>query len=79
MGKLPEELNEEWVELLVTYDMLEAQMIKALLESGGIPIVLRSSKVTPYPVNVGKMGEVRLLVRICDQQLAEEVMRSSAD
>ncbi|HSW63806.1 MAG TPA: DUF2007 domain-containing protein [Dissulfurispiraceae bacterium] len=79
MGKLPEELNEEWVELLVTYDLLEAQIIKALLESGGIPVVLRSYKVTPYPVNIGKMGEVRLLVRTCDQQLAEDVMRSSGD
>ena len=72
-------MNEGWVELLVTYDLLEAQMIRDLLESGGIPVVLRSSKVTPYPVNVGKMGEVRLLVRAEDQQLAKDVMRSSGD
>jgi hypothetical protein len=72
-------MSEGWVELLVTYDLLEAQMIRDLLESGGIPVVLRSSKVTPYPVNVGKMGEVRLLVRSEDQQLAKEVMQSSGD
>lgn len=72
-------MNEGWVELLVTYDLLEAQMIRDLLESGGIPVVLRSSKVTPYPVNVGKMGEVRLLVRAEDQQLAKDVMRSSGE
>ncbi len=79
MGKISEDLNEEWVELLVTYDLLEAEMIRSLLESGGIPVVFRSSKITPYPVNVGKIGEVRLLVRAGDQQLAEEVMRSSGD
>ncbi len=79
MGKIPEDLNEQWVELLVTYDLLEAEMIRSLLESGGIPVVLRSSKITPYPVNVGKIGEVRLLVRADDQPLAEEVMRSSGD
>ena len=70
-------MSEEWVVILVTYDSLEAEMIKDLLESGGIPVVLRSSKVSPYPVNIGKMGEVKVLVRREDQHLAEEAIRGT--
>ncbi|MFA6056015.1 MAG: DUF2007 domain-containing protein [Thermodesulfovibrionales bacterium] len=67
-------MSEEWVELLVTYDPIEAEIIKDLLESGGIPIVLRSSKVTPYPVNIGKIGEVKVYVRKEDRETAEQVI-----
>jgi hypothetical protein len=68
-------MDKEWIELLVTDDPLEAEMIKDLLESGGIPVVLRSSKVTPYPVNIGKMGEIKIMVRNEDKEQAEEVLK----
>jgi hypothetical protein len=64
-------MNKEWVKLIVTDDPLEAEMIKDLLESGGIPVIIRSSKVTPYPVNIGKMGEINILVRKEDKETAE--------
>lgn len=67
--------SEEWIEVYLTFDQLEAEMIKALLESGDIPVVVRSSKVSPYPVNIGKIGEVRILVRESDREIAEEVIR----
>lgn len=67
-------MDEEWVEVFVTYDSIEAGMIKDLLESGGIPVVLRSSKVTPYPVNIGKMGEIKILVRAGDKDVADKVI-----
>jgi hypothetical protein len=60
---------------MVTYDALEAEMIKDLLESGGIDAEIRSSKVTPYPVNLGKMGEVKILVRESDRTAAEELIK----
>ncbi len=69
------EMDKDWVELLVTDDPLEAEMIKDLLESGEIPVVLRSSKVTPYPVNIGKMGEIKIMVRNEDKEQAEEVLK----
>ncbi len=69
----------EWVEVLVTYDALEAEMIKDLLESGGIPVVVRSTKVRPYPVNVGKIGEVHLLVKTEDREIAEKVLKGESD
>lgn len=68
-------MSDEWTTLLVTYDHLEAEMIKDLLESGDITVVLRSAKVSPYPVNIGKMGEVKVMVREVDKVAAEEVLR----
>lgn len=50
-------------------------MIKDLLESGEIPVVIRSAKVSPYPVNVGKIGEVKVLVREEDLEKAKEVLK----
>jgi hypothetical protein len=70
---------KEWVEILVTYDPIEAEVIKDLLESGGIPVVIRSAKVSPYPVNIGKMGEVKILVRKEDKEEAEMVIKGDND
>jgi len=72
-------MSDDFVEILVTYDQIEAGMIKGLLESGGVPVVLRSSKVSPYPVNVGKIGEIKLLVRKSDREIAEKVMNGRVD
>jgi hypothetical protein len=70
-------MSKDWVEVFVTYDRIEAEIVKDLLESGGIPVIIRSAKVTPYPVNIGKMGEVKVLVRKEDKQTAEEVLIKS--
>ena len=72
-------MSGEWVELLVTYDPIEAEIIKDLLESGDIPVVLRSSKVSPYPVNIGKIGEIKVLVRRRDKEAAEGVISERAE
>jgi len=72
-------MTEKWVVVFVTYDPLEAEMIKDLLESGGIPVVVRSSKVSPYPVNIGKMGEIKVLVRKEDKDVAEKVIKGEED
>ncbi|MBI5212897.1 MAG: DUF2007 domain-containing protein [Nitrospirae bacterium] len=68
-------MSDEWVEVFITYDPIEAEIIKDLLESGEIPVVLRSSKVGPYPVNIGKMGEIKILVRKEDEDTAKEVIK----
>ncbi|MCI0469215.1 MAG: DUF2007 domain-containing protein, partial [Nitrospirae bacterium] len=65
--------------LLVTYDEIEAEIIKDILESGGIPVVIRSSRVSPYPVNIGKLGEIKILVRESDREIAEEAARCGRD
>ncbi len=71
-------MSDDWVEILITFDQLEAEMIKDVLESGGIPVVLRSSKVSPYPVNIGKIGEIKVLVRKEDREAAEEFLREDS-
>ena len=72
-------MNDRWTEIFITYDTIEAQIIKDLLESGGIPVVLRSSKVTPYPVNVGKMGEIKIFVPKDDGESARRLIEQSND
>jgi hypothetical protein len=69
------EMPEKWVVIFTTYNPLEAEIIKDLLESGGIPVIIRSSKVSPYPVNIGKMGETKILVREEDKDEAEKVIK----
>ncbi len=60
--------DEAWTVVFVTYDSIEAEIIKGLLESGGVSVVLRSSKVNPFPVNVGKIGEIKILVKDEDKE-----------
>ena len=67
-------MSTGWVEVFITYDSIEAEMIKDLLQSGGMPVVVRSSKVAPYPVNIGEMGEIRILVRVEDEEAAKQVI-----
>jgi hypothetical protein len=72
-------MSEKWEVVFITDDPLEAEIIKDLLESGGISVVIRSSKVSPYPVNVGKMGEIKILVRKEDKEEAEKVIKGEED
>ena len=69
----------EWVELLFTYDEIEAQIVKRLLEGEGIQVVFRSMKVRPYPVSIGKMGEVKLMVREEELERAKEILKAMGD
>ncbi|MEJ2182582.1 MAG: DUF2007 domain-containing protein [Nitrospirota bacterium] len=71
-GHRPEE--EEWVEVFATTDPVEGEILKDLLESGGIPVRTRSLRVGPYPVNVGRMGEIKILVRRHDRPSAEQAI-----
>lgn len=72
-------MSEKWEVVFITDDPLEAEIIKDLLESGGISVVIRSSKVSPYPVNVGKMGEIKILVTQADKEAAEKVIKGEED
>jgi hypothetical protein len=65
----------EWVELICTYDETEAQIIKDVLESENIEVVLRSMKISPYPVSFGRLGEVKLLVKSDELGTARNVLK----
>ena len=68
-----------WVEFLVTYDEIEAQIVKDILDAEDIPVVMNSLKIRPYPVNIGRMGEVRLLVREEDVKKAASILEIMKD
>jgi hypothetical protein len=70
---------DDWTELIVTYDEIEAQIVKNILEAENIPVVVNSMKIRPYPVSIGRIGEVRLLVRAADIEKARDVIRIMKD
>lgn len=78
IGRLRELLSSEepFEVVFVTYDPVEAEMVKDVLESGDIDVVLRSAKVTPFPVNVGKSGEIKILVPRAEAEAARTVIES---
>jgi len=65
----------EWVELITTYDESEAQIIKDVLESENIEVVSRSMKISPYPVSFGRLGEVTLLVKSGELEIAKNILK----
>jgi len=65
----------EWVELIITYDESEAQIMKDILEAENIEVVLNSMKISPYPVSFGRLGEVKLLVKSDDIDNARRVLK----
>lgn len=64
----------EWVEVLFTYDEIEAGIVKDLLEAEHIQVVMQSLKISPYPVSIGRMGEIRLMVKDEDMGKARDVL-----
>jgi len=69
----------DWEEILFTYDDIEAEIVKELLESENIQVVVNSMKVSPYPVSIGRMGEIKLLVKKDDLEKAEKVLQAMKD
>ncbi|MBI4681853.1 MAG: DUF2007 domain-containing protein [Nitrospirae bacterium] len=65
---------DEWTELFFTYDNIEAEIVKDLLEAEKIQVIVESQKISPYPVNIGRMGEIRLLVRNEDMEKAGNIL-----
>ena len=68
-------LMNDWEEILFTYDDVEAEIVKDLLELENIQVVVNSMKMSPYPVSIGRMGEIKLLVKKDDLAKAEKVLQ----
>ena len=65
---------DEWIELLNTGDEIEAEIVKDILESENVQVVVKSLKISPYPVTIGEMGEIKLLVRNEDLEKANRIL-----
>ncbi len=68
--------SEKLTEVYKATSDMEAQVIKGLLESYGIPCLLKS-KVAPsvHMFAIGSMGEVRVMVRDSMVEKARELIR----
>ena len=64
----------EWVELLFTYDEIESEIIQDILESEGIEVNVRSQRVSQFPANVCRMGEISLRVKQEDLLKARNIL-----
>jgi hypothetical protein len=51
-----------------------AEIIRSLLEASGIPCVLSGGRDAAYPLSVGPMAQVRIMVRAEDADRAEELI-----
>jgi hypothetical protein len=58
-------------EIYLSYDMIESDLIKGLLEAHGISCVIRDMTITPYPINIGLFGEKRIAVE--EERVGEAV------
>ncbi|MEE8423580.1 MAG: DUF2007 domain-containing protein [Thermodesulfobacteriota bacterium] len=63
-------------EIYLSYDMLEADLIKGLLEAHGIFCAVRDMTITPYPINIGLFGEKRIAV---EEERVEEAVNLIRD
>ena len=69
----------EWVELLFTYDEIETEIVKDVLEAEDIEVTVRSQRISPFPVNICEMGEIRLMVKDEDLNRARKVLEIMSD
>lgn len=68
---------ERWKDIYSTYDESEAVILRGLLESEGIECRVESARVSQFPVAIGKLGELKVFVRIEDVDKAARVMESA--
>ena len=65
--KSPPEPEPGFVEIRRCRDQSEALVVRGLLESEGIPVMLRSNLAqSVHPFSVGQAGEIIVLVRAAD-------------
>ncbi len=49
-------------EIYLSYNEIEADLIKGLLEDNDIYCIVRDMRITPYPVSIGDFSEKRIAV-----------------
>ena len=69
----------EWVEVFFTYDEIEAEIVKDILEAEDIEVAVKSQRVSPFPANVCRMGEIKLMVKDEDLDRARQVIKIMSD
>jgi putative signal transducing protein len=68
-----------WIEIASASSEDEANLLCGFLENEGIPAQIENVKFHMEPVNVGKMGEIRVFVQQPDEQRAMDMLRRRND
>jgi hypothetical protein len=67
--------SPEWMVVYITYNFLEAQIVAGRLESEGIQaLVYQEPGANAIGIRIGRMGEVKVLVRAEDYDMAETLL-----
>jgi len=61
----------------LSYDAIEADLIKGLLEDNDISCFIRDMTITPYPLSIGKFAEKRISVDRDDVEEATRLIRDA--
>jgi Putative prokaryotic signal transducing protein len=67
--------NNKWEIIAEVFGELEGELIRGLLEAGGIEVFLNQEGAgRAYGLNVGSLGKVQVMVPSRDLQLAQEIL-----
>lgn len=67
--------SPEWMVVYITYNFLEAQIVAGRLESEGIKaLVYQEPGANAIGIRIGRMGEIKVLVRADDYDTAEALL-----
>jgi hypothetical protein len=67
--------SPEWMVVYITYNFLEAQIVAGRLEFEGIQaLVYQEPGANAIGIRIGRMGEVKILVRAEDYDMAETLL-----
>ncbi len=65
----------DWILLKTVYNIAESEVIKGMLEAQEIKVLLeQEGAAKAIGLNVGSLGEIQILVKSSDKELANEVL-----
>ena len=70
--------KRETAEVYVTSDPIALGAARGVLEEAGIGVRVRDLTVRPYPLSVGALSELRLVVAAEAAEAARELLREAA-
>ncbi len=71
--------SEKYVEIYLSYNDCESDIIGSLLKQDEIPFILRDQRITPYPMNISRFGERRFAVPETEVQKAKDLISDAID
>jgi hypothetical protein len=71
--------EERYEPLTKISDPISANVLAAMLRSGGVAVRLNSESFGPYPVTVGEFAEVEVWVGADDVDTARAILEDSRD